>query len=175
MQWQQLIIDVNRRVAHVLEKSLDGITPEIFNLQPNVNSNSIAWMVWHLSRVQDFHISGILNEEQLWLRDGWYARFGRNKDSSDHGYGHGPDDIKNFYTPDVETLVDYYRAVFERANKCIEGLTEQDLSRELEEPHNKMLPKVSMRIISLLSDNLQHAGQVAYLRGMLDSSWHLDG
>ena len=36
----------------------------------------------------------------------------------------------------------------------------------LDEPQYDPLPTVGVRLVSVVSDNTQHAGQVAYLRGM---------
>ena len=35
-----------------------------------------------------------------------------------------------------------------------------------DEPHYQPVPTVGVRLVSILSDNLQHAGQTAYLRGL---------
>ncbi len=46
-------------------------------------------------------------------------------------------------------------------------LSDDDLDREIDEPQYQSLPTVGVRLISVLANNLQHAGQVAYLRGLL--------
>ena len=167
MEWRELIIDGYGRVLQVLEKALDGLPPDDLNQQPHPDSNSMGWITWHLTRVQDDHIADLIGEEQVWVRDGWYARFNRSPDPKDTGFGHSSEDVATFRLPDAEILLEYHRAVLERTKRYIATLSTTDLDRELNEPWFQPLPTVGVRLVSILSDNLQHAGQVAYLRGQL--------
>lgn len=167
MKWQQLITDGYGRIFQVLEKALDGLTRDDLNQQPDPDSNSMGWLTWHLTRVQDHHIADLMGEEQLWVGDGWHARFNRPSDPGDIGFGDNSEDVKAFKSPDVETLLEYHRAVMERSKRYIDTLSAADLDRELNEPRFQPLPTVGVRLVSAMSDNLQHAGQVAYLRGLL--------
>jgi hypothetical protein len=167
MGWQQLIADGCGRVLQVLEAALDGLTQGDLNKQPHPDGNSMGWLTWHLTLVQDHKIADLMAEEQLWISDGWYARFNRAPDSSDIGFGHSSEDLVAFRSPDVSTLLGYHRAVLEASKRRISTLTSEDLDRELNEPWFKPLQTVGVRLVSVLSDKLQHTGQVAYLRGLL--------
>jgi len=167
MQWQQLIIDGYERVLQVLEEALDGLAQDDLDRQPNPDCNSMGWLTWHLTRVQDDHIADLMGEEQLWVSGGWHARFNRPSHTKDIGFGHGPDDVAAFKSPDIKTLLEYHRAVLERSKCYISTLSATDLDRELDEPWFQPLPTVGVRLVSVMSDDLQHAGQVAYLRGLL--------
>ncbi|NIS67702.1 MAG: DUF664 domain-containing protein [Proteobacteria bacterium] len=167
MDWQGLITDGYGRVLQVLEKALDGLTPDDLNEQPHPDCNSMGWLAWHLTRVQDDHIADLMGEEQLWIKDGWHARFNRAPDRKDIGFGHSSEDVAAFKSPGVEVLLDYHRAVQERSGQYINSLSMADLDRELNEPWYQPLPTVGVRLISVMSDNLQHAGQVSYVRGLL--------
>jgi len=152
-------------VLNVLEPALEGLTKEDLNWQPRPDCNSIGWLVWHLTRVQDGLIASLLGEEQLWIKGGWHTKFGRPPDANDSGYGHTPQDLAKFKSPDVKTLLGYHRAVLERSQRYFSTLSPADLDRELKEPPF-LPPKVGLRLVIFLSDSLQHAGQVAYLRGL---------
>lgn len=167
MEWQELIIDGYGWVVEVLEKALDGLTQDDLNQQPHPDCNSMGWLVWHLTRVQDDHIADLMGEQQLWIGDGWHARFNRSPEPKDIGFGHSSKDVAAFKSPDVGTLLGYHRAVLERTKSYIAALSAAELGRELNEPWYKPLPTVGVRLVSVMSDNLQHAGQVAYLRGLL--------
>ncbi len=117
--------------------------------------------------MQDDHIASLIGEEQLWTKDGWHARFNRPPDPKDIGFGHSPKQVAAFKSPDVETLLNYHRAVLERSKRYFLTLSNTDLDRELDEPWYQPLPTVGVRLISVLTDSLQHAGQVAYVRGLL--------
>jgi len=167
MEWQQLIMDGYGRVLEVLEEALDGLTQDDLEQRPHPDCNSMGWIAWHLTRVQDDHIADLMGEKQLWVSAGWHARFSRPPDPKDIGFGHSSEDVAAFKSPDVKTLLDYHRAVLERSKRYIASLSETDLDRELNEPWFQPLPTVGVRLVSILSDDLQHAGQVAYLRGLL--------
>ena len=166
MEWQQLINDGYGRILQVLEKALDGLTRDDLNQQPHPDSNSMGWLTWHLTRGQDSQIARLIGEEQLWLKDGWHARFNRPADPKDTGHGHSSEEVAAFKSPEVKTLLEYHRAVLERSKRYISTLSAADLDKELNEPWFKPLPTVGVRLVSIMSDGLQHAGQVAYLRGL---------
>lgn len=167
MEWQELLIDGYGRVLEALEEALDGLTQDDLNQQPNPDCNSTGWLTWHLTRVQDDHIADLMGEEQLWISKDWHAKFNRVPDSRDIGFGHSSEDVAAFKSPAVETLLGYHRAVLERTKRYISSLSANDLDRELNEPWYQPLPTVGVRLISIMSDDLQHAGQVAYVRGLL--------
>lgn len=167
MEWQGLIIDGYGRVLQVLEEALDRLTQDDLNQQPRPDCNSMGWLTWHLTRVQDDHIASLMGKDQLWTSEGWHARFNRAPEPKDIGFGHSSEDVAAFQSPDVKTLLDYHRAVLERTKGYIATLSLSDLDRELNEPWYQPLPTVGVRLISIMSDSLQHAGQIAYLRGLL--------
>jgi len=167
MKWQALVNDGYGRVLEALEEALDGLTPDDMNEQPHPDGNSMGWLAWHLTRVQDDHIAALMGEEQLWIKDGWHAKFDRPADPKDIGFGHSSEDVAAFKSPSVETLLTYHRAVLARSKQHLSGLSLSDLDRELDEPWFQPLPTVGVRLVSVMSDCLQHAGQVAYLRGLL--------
>ena len=167
MDWQELIIDGYGRIFQVLKKALTGLTQDDLNEQPHPDCNSMGWLAWHLTRVQDDHIAGLMGEEQLWIKDGWCAMFKRAPNPKDIGFGHSSEEVAAFKSPDAETLLEYHDAVLERSKRYITGLSVADLNRELNEPWYQPLPTVGVRLVSVMSDSLQHAGQVAYVRGLL--------
>ena len=112
-----------------------------------------------------------MGEEQLWLKDGWYAKFKRPPDSSDTGVRHSSEDVAAFRSPDVETLLAYHHAVLERSKNYVGSLTDTDLDRKIDHPRH---PTVGLRLVAMLNDGLQHAGQVAYIRGLLKGKGWMD-
>lgn len=167
MEWKEMIPDCYERVLQILEKALDGLSQDNLNQQPNPDSNSMGWLTWHLTRVHDHHMAGLIGEEQLWIKDGWHAKFNRPADPDDTGFRQSSEEVSAFKSPGVELQLEYNRAVLERSKRYIASLSTGDLDRELNEPWFQPLPTVGVRLVSIASDNLQHAGQVSYLRGLL--------
>ena len=186
MRWQQLIMDGYEKVFQVLEQALSGLNRDDLNQQPHPDCNSMDWLTWHLTRAQD-RLADLVNEEQLWIEDGWHARFNRPPKPMDTGFalfGHTPEDVAAFKSPDVATLLAYYESVLERTKRYINTLSADDLDRKLGtrswswERQRKItdagvvewyqpVPTVGKRLVSILGECLQHAGQVAYVRGLL--------
>ena len=167
MEWQQLLLDGYGRILETLERALKGLTQDDLNQRPSPDSNSMGWLAWHLTRVQDDHIADLMGGEQLWVSDAWHSKFDRAPDPADVGWGHSSEDVAAFKSPAAETILAYHRAVQERTKQYINTLSANDLDRELDEPWYQPLPTVGVRLISVMSDNLEHVGQVAYVRGLL--------
>ena len=166
MEWSDLLIDGYGRVLEVLERVLKGLAEDDLNWQPRPDCNSIGWLAWHLTRQQDAQIASLMGEEQLWVREGWHSKFNQPADPRDIGFGHTPEQVAAFKSPDIQTLLDYHRAVLERSKRYILTLSKTDLDRELNEPWFQPPPTVGVRLVSIMDDAVLHAGQAAYVRGL---------
>lgn len=166
MECHDLLSDGYGRIEEVLEHVLDGLTQDDLDWQPRHDCNSIGWLVWHLTRQHDIQVASLMGDDQLWVRDGWHAKFDRPADPKDSGFGHTPEQVAAFKSPDTKTLLEYHRAVLERSKRYFPTLSKTDLDRELNEPYFKPLPTVGVRLISIMDDAVIHAGQAAYVRGL---------
>ena len=162
----KMLADAYERVPETIARVVDGLTVEDLLWQPREDANSIAWLIWHLTRQQDYQVASLMGAEQLWLKDGWHARFNRPAEAKDIGFGHNPEQLAAFQCPDTATLLDYQRAVTDRSKEYFQTLSEADWDRELAESHFTPPPTVGVRLVSILADSLQHAGQAAYVRGL---------
>jgi len=167
MEWRELIVDGYDRLSDLMKEVLAGLRVADLDWQPHRDCNSLGWTAWHLTRVQDSQIADLVGEEQLWLKDGWCKRFKRPADPDDTGYGHTSEQVRVFRSPSARTQLDYLRASVERTKQYLASLTPSDLDRELDEPWFQPLPTVGVRIVSILADCHQHAGEASYIRGLL--------
>ena len=167
MEWKDLVIQNYGSALGVLDRTLKGLTQKDLDWQPKPDCNSIGWLTWHLTRVMDGLVSSFTGEEELWARDGWYRKFNRSSDSTDTGYGHGPEQLASFKSPDIDTLLGYHRAVLERIRNYLSTLDSSDLDRKIDDQWSQLFPTVASRLVLYLDDIQQHAGQVAYIRGLL--------
>jgi hypothetical protein len=166
MEAKDLALDALDRIHRILHRTLSGLTLDELHRQPSSDTNSIAWLTWHLTRVQDNGISGLFAQEQAWISQGWHAKFAMEPDPDNEGQGHTPEQVAAFRASSVQLLLDYHDSVSARSKAFISGLAAADFDRQLDEPQYQPLPTVGVRVVSILSDNLQHAGQAAYLRGL---------
>ena len=166
MDTKDFALEALNRIHGVLQRVLSDLGSEDLHRLPHPESNSIAWLVWHLTRVQDVSVSGLAELEQAWVSEGWHATFGMEADPEQDGFGHTPEDVASFRAPSAQALLDYHESVLARSTTFVSGLAPEDFDRELNQPQFQPLPTVGVRLVSVLSDNLQHAGQAGYLRGL---------
>ncbi len=166
MSWRDLIVDGYDRLPELMRETLSGLGVADLNRQPHPDCNSIGWTAWHLTRVQDSQIADLMGAEQLWTKDGWHRKFKRPADPDDTGYGHTPEQVRAFESPGAATPLDYLRATVQRTKRYLARLSPSALDRKLDEPWFTPRPTVGVRIVSILADCHQHAGQAAYLRGL---------
>ncbi|OIJ93984.1 mycothiol transferase [Streptomyces monashensis] len=169
MHAKDILIDGYGRIQEEVHAALDGLGPDELNHRPATAANSIAWLVWHLTRVQDDHVAGAFDLEQVWLADGWEKRFGLGLPPRDHGYGHTPAQVAKVRVDSADLLTGYYDAVHEQTLGALKGLAAKDLERVVDEGWDPPVT-LGVRLVSVLSDDLQHVGQAAYLRGLLQSA-----
>ncbi len=159
------------RAEGALKRALDDLSPEELRAQPaGPGSNPIGWMAWHLTRVQDGVISRLQGVETEWDASGWAARFGIEGEVPQWT----PANVHEFDPVDATTLLGYYDAVRARTSAYVGGLTADALAVEQEPFRPGAPPMTVVQMLALvLGDNVQHIGQIAYLRGALkEQGWY---
>jgi hypothetical protein len=161
----ELLTDAFGRVKGVVRRVVRGLTPDQLAYQITPDANSIAWLVWHLTRIQDDHIAEVAGIEQVWTSAGFHDRFELPFDARDTGYGHSSKEVAACKAT-ADLLTEYYNAVHEQTLRFIDGLDEADLVRIVDERYDPPVT-LSVRLVSVVDDDLEHAGQAAYVRGLL--------
>jgi Protein of unknown function (DUF664) len=161
----ELLVDGFGRIREIVHDVLDGLTDDGLQFRVESRANTIAWLVWHLTRVQDDHIAGASGLEQVWF-SGWQEQFALPLDRDDTGYGHDAEEAAAVRVPG-DLLVGYHDATYSQTVSYIRDLTDADMDRVVD---RRWDPPVTMgvRMVSVLADDLQHAGQAAYVRGILE-------
>ncbi len=165
MTSSDLLADAFDRIRDAVHPAVNGLSPEDLAFRPDDESNSIAWLVWHLTRIQDDHLAGLDGQEQVWTAGGWAERFALPLDVLDTGYGHGPEDVQAVRA-DAPSLLGYFEDVHGKTMEFVRCLDEADLTRIIDPSWDPPVT-VSVRLVSVIADALQHVGQAAYVRGIL--------
>ena len=168
MEGAELIADSLGRINRILHRAMEGVPAEVLCKQPTSDANTMVWLAWHLTRVQDHHISDLMEQPQLWVSGGWHEKFGMAKDEKETGTGHTLDQVRALKVDSAELPLAYADAVYERAKQYLATVTPSDLDATIDEPQFDPLPTVGVRLVSIIADNTQHAGQVMYVRGLLE-------
>jgi uncharacterized damage-inducible protein DinB len=166
MNTADLLTDAFERVRETVHHVVDGLSPDDLAERLTDDANSIAWLVWHLTRVQDDHVAEVAGVEQVWTAGGWFDRFGLDLPPSDTGYGHDGDTVAAVRVESGELLTGYYDAVHEQTLRYVAGIKDADLDRVVDERWDPPVT-LGVRLVSVVNDDTQHAGQAAFLRGLL--------
>lgn len=160
-----LLTDAIGRVLESVESVLDGADEALLAERPTPDANSIGWLVWHLTRVQDDHVAEVAGSEQVWTAGGYAERFDLPIATGDIGYGHSSEQV-GLVRVSAALLADYYRATHTRTLEYLATISADELDRVVDDRWDPPVT-LGVRLVSVVNDCTQHVGQAAYLRGLL--------
>ena len=166
MDVASLLLELYGRVPPLARSAVEGLDLDLLTTSPSPGTNPIAWLIWHLARVQDHHVAELLDADQIWVGGDWARRFGLDADPSNTGYGHSPEEVAAVRPEEPGVLLEYLEAVDRRTRSMLRDLTPPDLDRVVDRGWDPPVT-LGVRLVSIADDSLQHAGQAAYLRGLL--------
>lgn len=161
-----LLTDAFSRIEEEVHGAVGGLSEEQLAHRVDADANSIGWLVWHLSRVQDDHVAGVAGTEQVWTAQGWAERFDLPFPTGSIGYGHTSADVARVRVASPDLLTGYYDAVAARTTEYVAGLTDDDLDRVVDEAWDPPVT-LGVRLVSVIDDCAQHAGQAGFVRGIV--------
>jgi len=160
----ELLTDAFGRVQENVHAVVRGLTTGQLAQSIAPGANSIAWLVWHLSRVQDDHVGDAFGAAQVWTEYG--QRFELPLAPDDTGYGHTPEQMAQVTVSSPDLLTGYYDAVHEQTIRLVSAVTDADLPRIVDERWDPPVT-LGVRLVSVIDDCAQHVGQAAFVRGIL--------
>ena len=160
-----VLADGFERVRGSARRAVDGLDRAELLWRPDMAANSIAWLVWHLARIQDDHVAEVAGHDQVWVREAWGASFGLPTDTRDTGFDDGPAEVATVQPSGPEPLVGYLDAVTDQTLQVLDATTPDDLDQVVDEAWDPPVT-LGVRLVSVIGDGLQHAGQAAYVRGL---------
>lgn len=165
----QLLADAFGRVREAVHGVVDGASGDELVYRLDDEANSISWLVWHLTRIQDDHVAAAAGLEQVWTTGSWAKRLGIAFGPADTGYGHGPSEVAAVQVTSGDLLTEYYDAVHEQTTRFLRSLADADLDRIVDRSWDPPVT-LGVRLVSVIADDLEHAGQAAYVRGCVRRS-----
>ncbi|GID98395.1 DinB family protein [Amorphoplanes digitatis] len=166
MNVNELLAEAFGRLPGLVRTAVEGLSPEQLRTPPAEGANTVAWLVWHLTRIQDGHLAELTGAEQVYTSGDWAGRLGLKPDPDDNGYGHTSAQVLAVRPESSNVLVDYYQAVHEQTLSYLAGLSAGDLDKVVDRSWDPPVT-LGVRLVSVLNDDIQHAGQAAYVRGLL--------
>jgi Protein of unknown function (DUF664) len=163
-------VDLNQFIVALLESSYrsitqatEGLTDEQLYYQPTADANSIAWLMWHLSRWRDAISATISGAPQIWVSEGWAKRYGMSDART--GLGDTPAQVTAFRV-ERALLFGYAEAAHRVTVKRVSTLTPIQLRQPILSHTGERRP-AWRALAGVCSDSAQHSGQIAYLRGLM--------
>ncbi len=161
----EVLADAFSRIHDAVHDAAGGLTAEELAFRPDPGANSIGWLVWHLSRIQDDHVAAVAGTDQVWTSTGWADRFALPFAASETGYGQGSDEVGSVRVASSGLLTGYHDAVHEETLRFVATLRDGDLGRIVDRSWDPPVT-LGVRLVSVIADGLQHAGQAGYVRGL---------
>ena len=163
-----ILTDAYDRVAGLVPGVVEGLSTDDLLWRPDPDANHVAWLVWHLTRVQDDHLADVGGIEQVWTSEGWQEPFGLPYDAGALGYGMSSDEVGAFRLEDPSLLTGYHAAVQDMSKRVVARVdAEDDFGRVIDERWDPPVT-VAVRLVSVVNDTMQHLGQAAYVRGLVE-------
>jgi hypothetical protein len=165
----ELLLDAFGRVHETLPGVVGGLTREQLAWYPAPPANTIAWLAWHLARVEDDHLAGVASAlggepvAQVWAD--WAQRFALPFPIEAIGYGQSVEQAHQVRC-EAELLVGYYDQVHARTVRVISGMTDADFDVIVDRRWDPPVT-AAVRLVSVVNDITAHVGQAAYIRGMI--------
>ncbi len=158
----------------MVDATLAGLDDTALARRPTDQCNSIAWLLWHMTRVLDTFIHTRLQAQpQVWIRDDWYTKFGMDADPDNRGVGWTAAQVARWVAPAKDVQVGYYEASKQRARAYLAALRDTDLEVRRVIPPVPEPRTVAAALGQVTWDNVAHGGQIAYLRGLFQGmGWY---
>lgn len=167
MRATDVLLDAFGRIREGVDGVVDGLAVDHLGFRPATAANSIAWLVWHLTRIQDDHVASVADRPQVWATRGWASRFGLPFDVADTGYGHTSAHVAALQGITSELLAGYHDEVHEVTVAFLADLEDADLDRVVDKRWDPPVT-LGVRLVSVVGDDMAHLGQAQYVRGLQD-------
>lgn len=166
MKANEVLLEAYSRITQNVENTLKDLTTEDLTYRIDPGANTVAWLVWHLARVEDSQISSAAGLAQVWDQ-GWYEKFNFAPVIGPHdtGYGHSNEQVTAIVA-NTKLLTEYYEDVCHQTKKYLESINEDDLDIIIDKNWNPPVT-LGVRLASILVDISQHVGQANYVRGVI--------
>ena len=161
MEAKELILKSLEQSQGYLTNALDGLTQEEVAWSPNAECNSIAFILWHTARVEDFFVNRVIQrEKELYEAEGWQEKL----NTPVKVYQYTVEELKAWPVPKLEVLREYANSVREKTLAFLKSVTPEKLS-EVPRP-DRSPDSIGTSLGHISTEVALHVGQIAYLRGI---------
>ena len=163
MDATQLITTMLEDLQRGFRREVEPLTQEQFVARPTPEANTVAFVLWHVTRTEDNIVHGqVTSGTPLWVAEGWHDRLGLEPDEG--GTGFTAEQVGAFQ-PRKEDLIAYCERVWEVAPGLLSTLTEEDLDRapNPDRPHMTLGRSLAN---FMLGHGFWHLGDIRFIKGL---------
>ncbi|MCM6761916.1 DinB family protein [Rathayibacter sp. ZW T2_19] len=164
-----LLRDAFARVHENVHAVLDDSTPEQLGFRADAQANSPAWLIWHLTRVQDDHLAPLAGHEQVWTAQDFHGRSALPFEPGASGYGQEPSEVAALAAVPAHLLAEYHDAVHQATLAYLDTLSDENLAEVVDRQWDPPVT-LGVRLVSVVDDDAQHVGQAAFAKGLAERS-----
>lgn len=113
-----------------MDEIWDGLGDKAFRTMPTVKDDTIAWNIWHITRIEDLTSNILMADQKQVLDETWLNRL--NTKVKDTGNAMSDEEIIAFSKEvNCKELYEYRNAVGQRTKSIIETLKQEDMKRKV--------------------------------------------
>lgn len=122
--------EVSATEANEVDALLDGLTREEYAIMPTSKDETVAWVFWHLARIEDLTMNLLVAQKQQVFNDRWKERL--NVFIADTGNALSDDEIMDLSKKvNIQELLQYHNDVAKRTREIVKGLKAEDMKRKV--------------------------------------------
>lgn len=162
MEAREVMLRSLEQSQEYLTRALDGLTQKEAAWSLGEECNSIIFILWHTSRVEDFFVNRVIQRQlELYETEGWLEKLGTPAKGS--GWEYTGEQLQAWPVPKLEIVRGYADSVREKTLAFVRSVTAEQLS---EVPRPERSPdSIGATLTRIITEIALHTGQIAYLRG----------
>ncbi len=139
-------------------------TPEQLHFVPAGGSHSIAWCLWHTTRIEDIIINGRARHvPEVWNED-WASRVGLPFEGT--GNGMSDEDAQGIRIKDMDAFREYQETVWKQTDDYLNSISDEDLQQDVPRRDGGTETVGEAIQLHMIGHFNGHRGEINMLRGM---------
>ena len=163
MEAKEVILRSLEQSQGYLNEALEGLTQQEAGWSPEAGCNSIAFILWHTARVEDYFVHRVVRREnEIYEAEGWREKLGTP--AKDTGWEYNTEQVEGWPVPDIKVLRGYADSVREKTLAFLHSIPDEKLS---EVPRPDRSPNsIGVTLGTISTEIALHVGQIHYLSGV---------
>jgi len=121
---------ISGRAKNEVDQLLCDLSPHEYRIMPTAKDETIAWVLWHIARIEDLTMGILVADSEQLFNDEWRKQL--NTPISDTGNALTDDEIMEFSKQiNIDKLIAYRNAVGQRTCDIVKTLTATDMKRRV--------------------------------------------